>query len=100
MAKKIKKKQVKKILKKPKKVAKQKKKQVTKKVKTGKEETRKVNWAALPGEEPTEEEYLDEDYPETEGFGTEEESTAPKKAEDDYVKEPAEKEIVEEEEVV
>ena len=97
MAKKIKKRQVKKVLRKPKKVAKQKKKQVTKKAKTGKEETRKVNWAALPGEEPTEEEYLDEDYPETEGFGTEEESTAPKKAEDDYVKAPVEQETVDEE---
>jgi hypothetical protein len=61
------------------------------------EEGRKrVDWASMPGEEPTEEEYLDEDYPAEEGFGIEEEKVRP--PEDDYSKLPTEIENIEEEE--
>jgi hypothetical protein len=98
MAKKIKRKIAKKIVKKTKKAA---KKQNPLKIRMAEREPkkRKVNWAALPGEEPTEEEYLDEDYPEEEGFGTEEGTVEKVKApEDDYEKLPIETENVEEEE--
>jgi len=98
MAKKIKRTSAKKIIKKTKKVA---KKKNPLKIRMAEREPkkRKVNWAALPGEEPTEEEYLDEDYPEEEGFGSEEATVEKIKGpEDDYEKLPIEAENVEEEE--
>ena len=96
MAKKVKKRKVKRIIKKAKKHVKQKKVKKAKKITAKEVEGRKVNWATLPGEEPTEEEYLDEEYPEEEGFGTEE--GAIKAPEADYEKTPVETEDVEEEE--
>ena len=51
----------------------------------------KVNWEVFPDEEPNEKEYLDEDYPETDGFGKE------KEEEVDYEKLPKEETEVTEE---
>jgi len=50
----------------------------------------KINWEIFPDEEPTEKEYLDEEYPEDEGFGKDETDIM-----DDYEKVPREEEDLE-----